>query len=477
MRTGKREVTMRTKQPESVDGTESEVPSAPSISVRLRSLQLDNGERRNTGRFRWWKVFFLLTALAAIGAAGSYGYVNIYVPSNYPEVEVFVFTSKATQETLLDLSGYIVPRTKINVAADVGGTITQVRFEEGQVVNKGDLLIQIDDERYKAEYDAAVADLGSAEVQLLELRNGARPEELDQARALLDQAKAKMDLAVKDYKRALQLSRDAMAKTDVDRFLSSYQEAEANVRNQAASHKLTELGPREERIRAAQYAVGKAQAAVTRAKWFLDKAKINAPITGTVLEKKTEVGESVHPEVVSPALLVLADLARLDAEVGVQERDLNLLKKCDRCEIIPDAYSERVYQGRIDRLQPQVSRQRGVVQVKLVILDPDAYLMPDANCRVLFVKDPPKDADKQLPLIPKKALVDDEDNRKSVYVLEDKVARRRFIELGEPRDDSVEVVEGLQHGDIVLIPGAQPLGDGQPVRPKLPSRDVPKKDR
>jgi HlyD family secretion protein len=371
-----------------------------------------------------------------------------------------------------------VPRSKINVAADVGGTITDVRFDEGQVVKKGQLLIQIDDARYKAEYDTAVADLGVAEAQLLELRNGSRPEEIEQSRAMLDQAKAKLDLAKKDLTRAMQLSREAMAKNDIDKTVSSYQEADANHRNQIASTKLTELGPREEKIRAAQYTVEKARAAVARAKWFMERAKITAPIDGTVLEKKTEVGESVHPEVVSPALLIIADLSRFDAEVGVQERDLNVLKKCNRCEIIPDANSDRVYEGRIDRMQPQVNRQRGVVQVRVVIVNPDAELRPDASCRVLFVKDPPKDADKQLPVIPRKALADEEaENGKVIYVLEDKVARRRVIEVGKTRDDSVEVVKGLQQGDIVLIPGAQPLGNGQPVRPKLPNRDALKKDR
>jgi HlyD family secretion protein len=469
---------MRTNQPDPIDIPEPEAPSPSSISVRLRSLQLNGAERRNTRRFRWWKVFVLLAMLAVLGGAGSYGYVNIYVPSSFPEVDVFVFTSKASKETLLDLSGYVVPRVKINVGADVGGTMTQVLFDEGQKVKKGTLLIQIDEDRYKAEYDSAVADLGTAEAQLLELRNGSRPEEIEQSKAMLDQAKTKFELAKKDLRRAMQLERGAMAKTDIDKYVSNFEEAEANLRNQAASNKLTELGPRDEKIRAAQYTVEKARAAVVRAKWFMERARITAPIDGTILEKKAEAGESVHPEVVSPALLVIADLSRLDAEVGVQERDLNLLKKCDRCEIIPDAYSERVYDGRIDRLQPQVSRQRGVVQAKVVILNPDSYLLPDMNCRILFVKDPPKDADQQLPLIPRKALADDEAGKgKVVFVLEDKVARRRVIEVGQTRDDSVEVVKGLQHGDIILIPGAQPLGDGQPVRPKLPNRDALKKDR
>jgi hypothetical protein len=220
----------------------------------------------------------------------------------------------------------------------------------------------------------------------------------------------------------------------------------------------------------------------------------------------------------------MGDLSRYDAEVGVQERDLSLLGKVDRCEISPDAYSDRVYAGRVDRLQPMVSRQRGVVQVKVAITAPDDHLLPEMSCRVLFIKDPPKDADQQLPLIPLKAVVEEEEDRgpadqspplprpttptaragsqretkpssptsecvppaakakatvKVVYVLEDQVAHRRVIEVGRTRGDSVEIVQGLREGDLVLIPGAQALSDGQTVRPKVPSRDerAARKDR
>src|SRR4029077_17198649 len=115
--------------------------------------------------------------------------------------------------------------------------------------------------------------------------------------------------------------------------------------------------------------------------------KIYAPTDGkgtsfTLLERKVAVGESIQADLTYTALCTLADLTQMEAEVEVQERDLAVLKIGAPCEIIPDAYSVRVYQGKVNRKQPIVNRQRGVVQVKITIDHPDEYLLPDMNARV-----------------------------------------------------------------------------------------------
>jgi HlyD family secretion protein len=462
---------MGNNPPETIEAPESPAEPATSVTVRARALRLESDERRGGGRFRWWRLFLWLILLGALGGA-TFGYVTVYAPANFPEVETYLFSTKIAQETLLDLSGFIVPRLKINVAADVGGNIVKVCVEEGMKVRKGDLLIQIDDDRYRAELEQAKAGLIYAQLQLEELRNGTRPEEIEQAEASLEQAVAHLDLTRKDLERAIRLDRGAVSisKSDYDKYLSAYQEAEATVRNLRLALRLAKIGPRAERIKAAEAEVERQKANFGRAQYFVDRTRIVAPADGTILERKTEVGESVHPEVVSPALCVMADLSRLEADVSVQERDLNLLGKCGRCQIIPDAYSDRVYEGKVARLQPMVNRQRGVVQVKVTVLDPDDMLLPDMNCRVLFLKDATKPATDELPRIPERALVK-EDEECVVFVLDGKTARRRTIEVGKTIGEAVEVVKGLENGEVVLLPGAQHLADGQTIRPKLPSRD------
>lgn len=171
-------------------------------------------------------------------------------------------------------------------------------------------------------------------------------------------------------------------------------------------------------------------------------------------------------------MCVLADLSEMEAEVDVQERDLHLVTKDAPCEVIPDAYPDRVYKGHLSRMQPLVNRQRGVVQMKVAIDNPDGHLLPDMNVRVLFVsaRSVSEGNDENLPRIPVKALATNSDPP-AVFVLDGGVARLRTIQIGATIGDSVQVREGLQPEDKVLLPTSQPLKDGKPVRPRGQSKD------
>jgi Cu(I)/Ag(I) efflux system membrane fusion protein len=157
--------------------------------------------------------------------------------------------------------------------------------------------------------------------------------------------------------------------------------------------------------------------------------------------------------------------------VDVQERDLRQVTKDAPCEVIPDAYPDHVYKGHLSRMQPLVNRQRGVVQMKVAIDNPDGHLLPDMNARVLFVKEKNSlNGDEDLPRIPVKALAPNSDPP-AVFVLDGGVARLRTIQLGAVVGDSVQVREGLQPEEKVLLPTSQPLKDGKPVRPRGQSKD------
>ncbi len=154
----------------------------------------------------------------------------------------------------------------------------------------------------------------------------------------------------------------------------------------------------------------------------------------------------------------------MEAEIDVQERDLGALKIGGPCEIVPDAYPERVYRGHVNRKQPIVNRQRGVVQVKVTIDNPDEYLLPDMNARVLLLKDAPSNStSNSLPDMPVRALVPASEPP-TVFVLDGQTARRRTIEIGATVGDSVQVRSGLAVGDKIILPGDRSLTDGQPVK-------------
>lgn len=361
-----------------------------SIADHERRGAVGDASRRSSPKRR---LFWLLVAgiLIAASVAG-YSYRQVH---NIPKADVVIPTEKPAREVLLDLSGFLVPRTKIVVSPQVNGIIARVRIpEEGRKVTTGDLLFEVDNVRYQAEYEQAEAALAVAESQLEELQNGRQPEEIAHARALYEQSKVQEKLAALEYERARKLFPSAIGHADYDRTLSSYHDARAAVKVQKANVDIVEAKTRHEKITAAKAEVQRARAARDRAKYYLDKTKILAPADAegkprvfTVLQKNVNPGESIQADFVCTPLCTLADLSEMEAEIEVQERDLHLLHIGLSCEIVPDAYPTRIYRGLLRLVQPQVNRQRGVVSVKVAITASDAYLLPDMNARVLFLKD------------------------------------------------------------------------------------------
>jgi HlyD family secretion protein len=339
------------------------------------------------------RLLWLLTAvvLTAASTAGySYRQVNIA-----PKVDVSSHITKPAKEVLLDLSGFVVPRTKIVVSPQVNGIVSRVWIpEEGRQVKTGELLFEVDDVRYKAEYEQAEAALAAAESQLEELENGRQPEDIAHARALYEQAKVQEKLATIEFERARKLSPNVLGQAEYDRIVTNYYDARAAVKVQKTNVDIVEAKTRQEKINAAKAEVKRAKAVRDRAKYYFDKTKIHAPADSegkprvfTVLQKNVNPGESIQADFMYTALCTLADLSEMEAEVEVQERDLHLLHKGMSCEVLPDAHPDRPYRGTLSRMQPLVNRQRGVVQVRVAIAAPDEYLLPDMNARVLFLKD------------------------------------------------------------------------------------------
>jgi RND family efflux transporter MFP subunit len=461
-----------------VDGPVIAQKSSPGIAEELRSLRLGDAERRRPARqrrlrFGSWVFFAILTSAAS---AGAYWWLTRGPSGEWMDAVIFSTESKA--ETLLDKTGYIVPHNRITLSPEVGGIITKIHVEEGSRVKRGMVLIELDDARFKAEWEQTRATLAAAEAQWNELKAGSRPEEIQEARATLEQTQARIAFLRAEVKRIYDSGVGfAASRAEYEKNMGSLREGEATERSQKAHLKLVELGPRKEKIHAAEAEVMRARAIMDKARFYYDRTRITSPCDGVVLERKVEIGEAVHPEVLVGTLCVLADLTDLEAEAEIPERDLDLLKDAGECQVLPDAYPGRMYRAKFNRLQPLVNRQRGVVKVKVTILNPDDVLLPDMNCRILFPRPVGRPSEAvferanelgrpSYPVLPEEAIVH-EGQTTVVYVFDGQAARRRVLDCGRTIGSNIEVRNGLRQGDVVLLPGAKPLHDGDPVRPRF----------
>jgi HlyD family secretion protein len=434
------------------------------ISERLRSLQLEAKERRGGGGPRWGRLFLLLLLIG--GGFGAYAAWDKYqkdLVANAPSLEGIKFGERAGSGILLEVGGYIVPRTKVQISPQGAGMIIALPIEEGQKVKKGDLLCRLDDSAAQAELVRAQATLAIQQANLDQMINGALPEDFLKAKASVESAAAQFELSRLEFERVTKL-RDSNGISQSD-----YQKAEAAFINSQQQKiiaelnlKIVEKGTRVEQVAAAKASVAQAQAAIKSSQVNLDNSSMYAPFDGVILEKNAQQGELILPTTVIKSLCVLAEMGNLEAEVDIQEREVGRVKVGHPCLVIPDAYPDRTYKAELARVQPQVNRQRGVVPAKVRIIEPDDMLLADMNCRVQFLRRADS-TEKQTPTVPSRAITT-QDNASIVFVLDGNVARARKVAVGKTITDEVEIVDGLKQGEIVILPGEKPLSDGQNVK-------------
>jgi multidrug resistance efflux pump len=132
---------------------------------------------------------------------------------------------------------------------------------------------------------------------------------------------------------------------------------------------------------------------VVKAEWRLGNCTIRAPITGTILKKNAEEGNIVNPIAFngSFSLCDMADLADLEVDLNIQERDIAVIKVGQKCRVKAEAYPDRIYEGRVDRLMPIADRAKGAIPVRVKLSIPaneeGIYLKPEMGAIVTFLNE------------------------------------------------------------------------------------------
>ena len=189
-----------------------------------------------------------------------------------------------------------------------------------------------------------------------------------------------------------------------------------------------------------------------KAQYLVDCTRVVAEIDGTVLQKFVEPGESIKVDPATGAATRLHDGKSCIIcwpKSKSHERDLEQVDSRSACWVSPEAAPELIYEARVERRSPVVNRQRGSVQVKVRILDPDEKLMPDMSCKVTFLSGSQSPDAQQGVEIPQVAVVT-QGSSPVIFVLDGDVARQRAVTIGKTHDQMVEIASGLHVGEKVL---------------------------
>jgi len=195
---------------------------------------------------------------------------------------------------------------------------------------------------------------------------------------------------------------------------------------------------------------------------------IRAPIAGTILARNVEQGEFVTTGFVGDKgakgyVVSLADLNHLQVELDINQSDFAKLGPRQSGLVTTDAYPDRKYQGAIEEIAPEANRQKATVQVKVKILNSDAYLRPEMNASVAFYasEKPQGQLDAPPLIIPASAVRD-----QAVFVVINGHAVRRQVAVSDTTPQGVPIAHGLSGGEDLIVSPPADLQDGQRIRPK-----------
>ena len=275
---------------------------------------------------KFTKKFWIISAVAIVllGIAGKwYG-----GRETLGEVDVEQAAVRDIVERV-SASGKIQPETEVNITAEVSGQILALPVKEGDRVEKGDLLVQINPDLYEAALNRAQAAANSARSNLAS------------AKAQHAQANAQFFAAEKNWQRTQQLFRDkVVSQADYDTGEANFISAEATLT--AAS----------ESIRSAEFAISSAEASVQEARDNLSRTTLLAPQSGTVTALVKEVGESVQGNgfTAGEVVMKVSDLSIMEVDVEVNESDIVRVGMNDEAEVEVDAYLDETFMGSVTEI-------------------------------------------------------------------------------------------------------------------------------
>ncbi len=410
------------------------------------------------------KYILITLVLVAIVVVVALYKTNVLGDNNQiKKVETLQLKKSAITQTV-SATGKIQPEIEVKISSEVSGEIIDLPVKEGQVVKKGELLVRINPDLYESGVDRMVASLSNSKAGL------------NQAEAQLKEAKLNYD------RNKILFDKGVISKAEWDKVVSAYEVAVA-VKN------------------AAFFTVQSTQASLTESRDNLNRTTIYAPVDGTISRLDVELGERVlgTQQMAGTELLRVANLNNMEVEVDVNENDIVKIKVGNEAKIEVDAYLKKEFRGIVTSISNSASvtltaDQVTNFKVKVRILKesyedlldgkPSNYspFRPGMTATVdivtnkrdgiftvpisaIVMKTPQDSLNSNVPT------ADATKPQEAVFVLANGVAKLKWIKTGIQDDRNIEIIEGLQAEDIIIVgPYAvvnRELEEGQQVQREI----------
>ena len=400
----------------------------------LGQLRIDRTESESSGR-GWMPWAGGATAVLVIAGGLWFAFSG---PSGIP---VKVATAKpattgggpATGASLLDASGYVVARRQATVSAKITGKVRDVFLEEGQRVEKDQIIAHLDDSN-------ALAAVAQANAQVAQAQAGLRAAEAAYANVQ----------PIHERNKNLQAN-GTISSGALDLSRANFDAARTGLEVARSGLKVSE-------------------AALASAQQFEDDTAIRAPFSGVVTVKAAQPGEMVSPAAAGGGFTrtgigTIVDMESLEVEVDVSESFISRVHAGQAATIKLNAYPDWNIPGELIAVIPTADRAKATVKVRVGFKEKDSRVVPEMGARVSFLSDAPAAGAPVAvvgTVVPADAVQVSGDTG-VVFVIKDKVVERRAVRLGGKSGDDQVVLSGIAAGDKLAVGDFAQLSDGAKI--------------
>ena len=324
-------------------------------------------------------------------------------------------------------------RRDVDVTTQADGVVEELLVEEGDFVNRDQLLCKLDDRELQINLTLNRQQLAQAKLQL-------EKSKIQRDKATVQIRNTKAELTRHETAFAEQL----VSEQEVDQ-LRYRLDAEEHDERVAASD-VRQFGHRVEEL----------DAQIDKGELEISRTIVRAPFTGYITERRVELGQTVRN---LERLFRLASFSLLYADVHLSELETHQIQPGQQARVVLGAGERGRADGRVLRISPVVDESTGTVKVTVELSAATKDYRPGAFVRVDIETDTHVDA----VLVPKRAIIE-EDGEHYVFTTDGETARRRKVDLGYESAVEVEVREGVSAGENVVVAGQGNLKEGSKIR-------------
>jgi len=265
------------------------------------------------------------------------------------------------EEGTIEASGVVEAR-KVEVSAEISGRIDSLFVEEGDRVEKGQVICRLNTESLELKLGEARANLKAAKASLDLVRKGAREEEIKSAEERAKQARSSLENAQSNLRRIEKLHSEGVASdSQLENARTAYEVAKASYEMALKQYELIRKGARREEIELAEANYERALSLVKLVEKQISDATVTSPIGGIVTAKFVEAGEVVKA---GAPIASISDLSHLWIRIYLSERDIGKVRPGDEVIVRVDSFPGRDFKGRVEYISPEAEFTPKIVQTK-----------------------------------------------------------------------------------------------------------------